>query len=295
MLARSLRTVWLLVLCCVFSLTVLAQDGKPEGSAAAPVASAKKNVNQPKTAASTPSEGGNGENKRDINKEPYNGAVATLFALFALAVVLESALDLLFRWRPFLQHLDGQGVKMPITLAASWMLVSIFDLDLVTTLVRQFFSTAEEAKRLGPFLTAAVVAGGSGGVSRLAQALGMRPPVSAQTVVPRPPPDKAWIAVRLERKQAVGEVHVMVALDDAPPAAVGTVRGNSPAGGPRWPFSDQMRFPSAGGFTLTPGHKYTITVTGRDSQGQPISTPVGQQWGPHGILAGGIVDITLKL
>lgn len=290
-----LRTVWLLLMCSAFIGMVKAEPGKPEASASEQASAAKPNARQVVGSPSKPLDGAAEVNNGDINKSPYGGAVATLFALFALAVVLESALSLLFRWRPFLRHLDGQGVKMPITLAASWIVVGIFDLDLLTTLVRQFFPKADEAQILGPFLTAAVVAGGSGGINRLAQALGMRPLVSAETVVPRPPPDMAWIAVRVVREQAVGEVHVLVAVDNAAPAAVGTVRGNSPLGGPKWPFSDPGRFPSAGGFAVKPGKTYTISLTGRDRQGGPLSTPAGQEWGPHGLLAGGIVDVTLKL
>jgi hypothetical protein len=275
--------------------TVMAQTGSPGESTSAQTAATKQEAKPAEGFAKTPLDGSTGDTKGDINKNPYGGVAATLFALFALAVVLESALSLLFRWRPFLQHLDGQGVKMPITLAASLILVSIFDLDLVTTLVRQFFQKADQAQILGPFLTAAVLGGGSSGVNKLAQALGMRPPVSAETVVPRPPPDKAWIAVRVVREQAFGEVHVLVGVDSAPPAVVGTVKGNSPPGGPRWPFSDQGRFPSAGGFAVAPGKNYTISLTGRNSQGDLLSTPANQEWGPYGLLAGGIVDVTLKL
>lgn len=268
MLNRWLRTVFLLLLCFAFNGTVVAQVATPVPNPPEQASAAKQSSSGQGGGATTkPSDGAAGANKAVINESPYGGAAAVLFALFALAVVLESALSLLFRWRPFLRHLDGQGVKMPISLAASWIVVGIFDLDLLTTLVRQFFPKADEAHILGPFLTAAVVAGGSGGINRLAQALGLRPLVNAETVVPRPPPDKAWIAVRVVRVQAIGEVHVLVAIDGAAPAAVGTVTGSSPLGGSTWPFSDQGRFPSAGGFALTPGKNYTISLIGKDGQG----------------------------
>jgi hypothetical protein len=48
-------------------------------------------------------------------------------------------------------------------------------------------------------LTAAILAGGSAGVNTMLVALGFREVKTPATIAPRVPPDRAWIALHVER------------------------------------------------------------------------------------------------
>lgn len=54
----------------------------------------------------------------DAGGNVYGGSAKALFALFAIAIVLESGLALIFTWRPFLTTFNSRAVKPLVSLAS---------------------------------------------------------------------------------------------------------------------------------------------------------------------------------
>lgn len=228
---------------------------------------------------------------------PYAKTLTVLFELFALAVVLESGLAVVFNWRPFLELFDSRGVKTVVSVGAGLVLVNAFDLDLTTELIRGFVADAKKPGGLGNFLTALVLAGGSSGVNNLMVALGFRSMKTAESVTPKPLPTKAWIAVRVEQgidkelPQAKGALQVLMSVDGGPASVIGTIEGRSvPNPFVRYFLRDRGRYPSIGGYSVEPNKSYAVLLA--DGSGAPLA---GQSWGPQPISVGAIVNIDFKV
>jgi hypothetical protein len=236
----------------------------------------------------------------------------TLFLLFALAVVLESALAILFNWRPFVETFNSRAVKPVVSLAVSYFFISKFSLDLVTALVNAATSASTPVSPEGLLLTSMVVAGGSAAVNNMLVSLGVRQARTPETVTPKPPKDKAWIAVRLNRKAAVGGVGVFIgagtvgkpgtpadpatntpavaAVPAVLPPVAGIIGGTStPA--LRYILSDRGRFPGFGGHAVAPNTETLVVLQGRDQAGALLEV----SWGPFKLADGAIVDLDLSL
>src|SRR5215813_1961306 len=175
----------------------------------------------------------------------YSAGFKALFVLFVLAVVLESALAILFNWRPFVENFNARAVRPPVSFVVSLVFVRTFSLDLVTSLVNAATTASFPPSDTGKILTALVLAGGSAGVNNLLVALGYRQQRTPEAVAPKPPPTKAWIAVRLQRRKAVGPVTVLMGTPPQasdPPPLVGVISGTSRPG-LRYFLADPGRFP----------------------------------------------------
>jgi hypothetical protein len=221
----------------------------------------------------------------------YSKSFKALFALFILAVLVENGLALIFRWRPFLDYFDSRTVNAVVAFAFSLVLVSLFQLDITTSLINTYVGTAHPVNWPGTLLTAAIIAGGSAGVNRIFQALGFRA-VSAQQ---QPPPPRleeteAWIAVTLVRSKAVGAVSVLIG-QPGQLAVAGTISGVTP-GRSWWRYvvRDRGRFPMTGGYSVTPGQTYEVVLHGLDRNGDPV---VSNRWGPYAVARRAIIDIEL--
>jgi hypothetical protein len=236
-----------------------------------------------------------------FSTDAYDKAAKAIFLLFVLAVVLESALALLFNWRPFVETFNSRAVRPMVAFAVALIFVFKFDLDLITSLVNESTSLAYPVSKAGLILTAMVIAGGSAGVNHLLVSLGFRQVRTPETVTPKPERNEAWISVRLNRVKAVGQVDVCVeskpadagAADPAAaPTVVGSIRGTTNTSW-RYFLSDPGRFPGYGGWTVTPGHTITVTLRGTDKDGQPL--PPSKTWGPYVIGKRAVIDIELTL
>lgn len=225
----------------------------------------------------------------DSDQAPLEASGNALLKLFVLAVVLESALALLFNWRPFVARYDGRGVKAPISFVAALLLTLFFKPDAIETLLESYGGANVSGGGLffARVLEAMVIAGGSAGVNRLMVALGFRSRIRAEEVVAKPKPTEAWISVGLDRQGAVGPVYVELKEDQDPPKIAGTIAGTRAV--PRSMFRrDYGRLPTAGGWSLVPGKEVSVTLV--DAAGSRSAT-----WGPHRLAAGAIVDIDLTL
>ncbi|WGM40698.1 hypothetical protein [Caulobacter sp. NIBR1757] len=279
---------------------VLAQDTPPApaeqaGTATAPQAQPPA----PKTEAPAPgTETPAGDTDQDTANDQtpgpgvYDAVFKTLFIAMVLALVLESALAVVFNWRPFLYYFDGRGVRTPVSFGFALAIAGALQFDLVTRLyiASQADPVTTDLGPVGYILTGLVLAGGSSAVNTILRGLGLRQMGAREDVVARPPPTMAWISVSLTRKTAVGPVEVFVTDAGGVATLVGMITGDShPPGLLRWLIRDDMRFPTAGGHALLGNADYSVSVAGKDRNGQPVT----DTWGPFHIGAGAIVDLTL--
>lgn len=225
----------------------------------------------------------------------YGAVAKTLVLLFALAVLLESALAGVFRWRPFAEFFNPRAVRPLVAFGLSWWFVYYFDLDIVTALINASSEYTPKAINAGgQILTALVLAGGSSGINAILVALGVRQ-VSTPQNAPKPPPTKAWIAVRAIRDQdnRAGDIDVMIGpmhtLSDKreEPPYVGAIKGSSGSGILSFFARDRGRFPSYGGFEVEAGTEIYVVL--KHANGKE------KKWGPHKVGAGAIIDLDLKV
>jgi hypothetical protein len=223
----------------------------------------------------------------------YYDSFKALFMLFIVAVILESALAVVFNWRPFIEFFDSRGVKTVIAFVFSYIFVEVFNLDIMTRLMN-LYSGSEYAESIaGKIVTALVLAGGSSGVNNLLMAFGFRSVLRPQQVEPRPDRNEAWISVRLQRAKATGPVYVLLEPEGGSATVIGAITGTSKRNRWFWYFlRDRGRFPTVAGYPVEPAKKYTIKLDGVDKDGNHIPSPV---WGPYSLANRAIVDIDLKL
>ncbi|QDL94587.1 hypothetical protein FDP22_22190 (plasmid) [Paroceanicella profunda] len=219
-----------------------------------------------------------------------------LVLLFVLALLLESALTLLFDWRVFLAYFDRKGWKTPIAFAVAWLMVWKFDLDVVASLIAIYRKADAVSGPVSGALTALILAGGSAGVNRLMRGLGFRSSHRAEEVAPSPPGTRAWVSVRVTRSHSTGPVAVTVSEvpDGTPePAAIAGTVGTRPPGLRQLMFRDPNRFPGSGGYAVEAGPVYRIGVLGQDAQGTPLPDPLAGR--SFRFAPGAIVDIEVTL
>ena len=215
-----------------------------------------------------------------------------VFLLFMIAVVLESALAILFNWRPFVELFNARAVRPVVTFVVAYVFVETFALDLITTIVNAATSAEHGISPTGKVLTALVLAGGSAGVNNVLIGLGYRQKRTPETATPKPPPDKAWISVRIVRDKAVGPVEVFLGapVTGKRPPLIAIIQGTSrPA--LRYFLSDPGRFPGYGGHAVDANSQIEIVVAGLDSN----KTPLVKSWGPETVAGGGIIDLEFEL
>ena len=238
----------------------------------------------------------------DVTVVPGDGAVyqqafKSLFVLFVLALLLESGLAVLFRWRPFLVYFDGRGVKTVVSVGFALLFVWSFDMDIVTDLVNVY------SQRVTPFqhgiegfvITALIVAGGSAAVNNILVALGFRSVVTHADIAPKPPRTEGWISVTLLRKDAIGPVDVMIGPPPVAPVARSPIAGTITGGSRRTNFvrlflRDGSRFPTSGGHAVLVGSVCQVQLRGIDKNGKEVLSRV---WGPETIAPGAIIDLEL--
>jgi hypothetical protein len=228
-----------------------------------------------------------------LSEETYQQGFKAIFLLFVLAVVLESALAILFNWRPFVETFNARSVRPIVSFVIAYLLVYKFSMDLITNLVNSATKAGHSANIPGMVVTALVLAGGSAGVNNMLVALGYREKKTPATVAPRPPAGNAWISVLINRKQAVGSVLVFMGTPSAtndPLPLVGVIRGSSKSG-LRYFLSDPGRFPSYGGHQVQANDKITVELVGADTNGDKLQV----RWGPFEIAGGSIIDLELSL
>lgn len=231
-----------------------------------------------------------------FSDEAYPEAFKALFLLFVLAVVLESALAILFNWRPFVETFNSRAVKPVVSMAFSLLLVYMFKIDLVTSLAKLISPNVPALDNTGRILTAMVIAGGSAGVNNLMVALGFRQARTPETVAPAPPANKGWISVSIVRTAAImGPVTVAIGVADPNTQQVPVIASidRSTRPGYRYFLRDRGRFPGSGGYAVAKGDNITVKVSALNSDN--TKPPIQKTWGPHTIADGAIIDLTFTM
>jgi hypothetical protein len=217
-----------------------------------------------------------------LTDDIYAKSLSALTILLVTAVLLESAFATIFNWRVFLTYFSLRGVKTIVMVIISLLVVKLFNLDVLASLIAAYKtpkgaleSVAVESGAVSQFVTALILAGGSNGVYNLLSALGYRSN-REEEVAPKPREDEAWVAIRVKRQNAVGEVQV--SIQPAAPLAAGTPAPSAIAGtiGFKRPsllellLRNTNRFPQNGGYVVKPNLPYSIFVEGKDANGTLI-------------------------
>jgi hypothetical protein len=239
------------------------------------------------------------------NDQIYQKSLAALTMAFVIAVLLENAFSVIFNWRVFLVYFSLAGVKTIIMIAISLLIVNAFGIDVMASLIAAYKSPPPPGAPIDPdfisgfvsrFVTALILAGGSTGVNRIMVALGFRSNSREEEVAPRPPNNKAWVAVLVTRERAVSEAVVMIkeigAADANSPSPIAGVVGFKRAGLGSLIFRSTNRFPPNGGYTVSPNVVYSIRVEAEDAQGKTLSALDSQT---YVFAPGAIVDFAVKL
>jgi len=207
-------------------------------------------------------------------------AFTILVTAFVLALLLESGFALLFNWRLFLEFFVGRAWRTPVMFVGAWLVVQVFDLDLMAALFDAYNPRADGVPSKGSgftaALTAAILAGGSAGVNRIMIGLGFRSQIRPDMTGPALDESEAWIAIQVNGKPA--QVHARVDIDvldltaeqkAAVPTTVGILR-------PRsvwqrliqllWP--SRSRVPASGGRRVATANCYRITVRDLRTEGK---------------------------
>ena len=237
-----------------------------------------------------------------VSPDVYSQSFKALFVLFILAVIIESGFAVLFNWRPFVETFNSRSVKPLVAFAFCWLFVEAFDLDITTRLVNVYSSTNYPVNLPGKIVTALVLAGGSSGVNNLMVSLGFRAPISSTPAPARPPPNEAWIAVRLNRRLARGPVTVRIGDPAAGALPVaGMIAGSAHPGGAvvSYFLRDRGRFPGTGGHRISVPAAAPPTVRveleGVTAAGAAIPAAPGSSWGGYPVTAGAVIDLELTL
>ena len=244
---------------------------------------------------STNTTGGPSEASQTIDPKVYGEMFRILFAVFTIAVVLESALAVIFNWRLFLVYFDSRGAKTVISVVAGIVVAASLGLDVIDRLYKAMFSTGSAG--LGVFgyaVTGLVLAGGSAGVNNILKALGFRSVRSEDEKEPKPRKTEAWLAVRLKR--ALSEkrpVQVFLTRDNEGERLIGTITGTkSPSFLPLL-RTNPLRFPPVAGFPVPADSLVTVEL--RDPSLPTEQSGTEAIWGPYRVSGGAIIDFELTL
>ncbi|MCC6539074.1 MAG: hypothetical protein IT162_16090 [Bryobacterales bacterium] len=211
----------------------------------------------------------------------YNQSLAALTMLFVIAVLLENAFALIFNWRVFLTYFNVAGVKTIVMFGVSLLVVVVYNVDILAALIAAYQKLpAPESTPVSKTVTAMILAGGSSVVNRIMVALGFRTASVEKALDPKPPADKAWIAVQATRASAVGPIEIRIqdlgpANANSPSPLAGTIRFRRPKLRELL-WRNVNRFPPNGGYTVTPGVVYKVTAVGKDAPGKEITAAIGE-------------------
>lgn len=113
----------------------------------------------------------------------FEVSLRALTALFVLAILIESALSVIFNWRLYLKFFSNRGMKTLIMIGVAALVVWTFNIDILEKMLASYgVPVSSESFFLSNLLTALILAGGSAGVYKILVALGYREARSAADV-----------------------------------------------------------------------------------------------------------------
>lgn len=300
MVIRLLGLVLLVTSCLALPAAALAQDNGAAGNGvtATTNTTAVKPTPTPTHTAPNPAPTPSADSAAPppgVDKQiPESGMV--LVKLFVLAVILESALAIIFTWRPFIVTFDRRAVKPLVSVAVALLVTFWLRPDALFTLAQSYNPKVTgdgNALALSRIVEAFVIAGGSNGVKNMLIALGVRAPDTAivDSAIRRLAPDKAWLSVTLASNWASRPVRVEITTqpDDSAWQLIGMINGDRLKNWfAKFFLTDKGRFPTVAGWPIATDKPYRVRVV--DANGH-ASVP----WGPTTFAPGAIVDVALTL
>lgn len=231
----------------------------------------------------------------------YTKSLRALTMLFVVAVLLENAFAIIFNWRIFLTYFSLRGVKTPIMIIVSFIIVTLFDLDILAALINAYQAPPGNASGfMSSFVTALILAGGSAGVHNIMSTLGYRDQRTVEEVEKRPPGNAAWLAVTVTLKTGTVGPAIVHRGGPMPPRGDGTdplpIAGTVSFRRPSvlaLMLRNNNRFPQNGGYTLQPNQLYEVWVTAETDQGAIVKVQAGG--GPLVLAPGAIVNLSVTL
>jgi hypothetical protein len=191
-----------------------------------------------------------------------------LVSALVLAILLESAFELLFNWRLFQEFFVGKAWRTPIMFAISLVVVTRFGIDVLGPVVDAYGGKpagTTPGGTLTSILSAMIVAGGSVGVNRLMKKLGIRSPfpqVDEERAMVNDTEAYVSITVLKEGSERTFAVNLSEATPDPDVPAilgvVGTARRSSLAS---LFFPTKQRIPRSGGLRIAVNKTYRFSVT----------------------------------
>jgi hypothetical protein len=141
-------------------------------------------------------------------------------------------------------------------------------------------------------LSAMVIAGGSQGVHDILKRLGLRSPIPEGDSTPPLKEDQAWLALRIKRMNAVGDIQIILSETGKPAenALVGSVAETG-----LWKRLTEvlgfahLRFPRTGGRVVKVGVTYDLKLQYVDKEGKSDLHPMGS----YAFAPRAIVDLDL--
>ncbi len=185
--------------------------------------------------------------------------------LLLVLILLESAMTALFNWRVYRIVLAGRAWKTPIMFGLGLLVVFGFGFDPVRDALIAIAggSVAAGFEWLSPLLSALVFAGGSQGIFDLFRKLGLRAPLAEGDDRPPLREDQAWLALRIRRVHAVGEIQVILAENPGgtAPSLVGSIDDRPLGRRLAEAFGlGGLRFPRTGGQLVKPETTYDLAL-----------------------------------
>lgn len=232
------------------------------------------------------------------NDDIYKDSLAALTMLFVLAVLLESALTVIFNWRLYLVIFNSRGVKTLLMLILSWVMVDQLGIDVTADLMGSYIDPDPKSSPLTKLITALILAGGSSGVNNIMVTLGYRNASAAEKKVPKPPPTQAWVAIRVDREKVQGSIQVRINKITPDPATIPLALAGTINTLPIWRkiievfFRNPDRFPQSGGYVVETGKAYNVEVEGKDDSGNSVAGSIN---GVYSFAPGAIVDLDVKM
>lgn len=209
------------------------------------------------------------DHKPKISADATDTAYRVLIVAFVLAVLLESAFELLFNWRLFQEFFVGKAWRTPIMFAVSLWLVHSFKFDLMATLFDAYrgvtkMTEASSGSWLTQAVTAMILGGGSVGVNRILVNLKFRddiPKVEAERS--KLLSKQAYISVLVVGGPTGAQYEVdLKELSDDPntPMTLGVLRPRSASRIKEIMFPSSLRLPRSGGRLVSTEKVYRIGV-----------------------------------
>jgi hypothetical protein len=203
---------------------------------------------------------------------------ALLGKLLLVLLLLESAMAALFNWRVYRVVLSGRAWKTPIMFILGLLVVQGFDYDFMATAITDIAGGSGTVGWLSTTLSALVVAGGSQGVHDLLKRLGLRSPIPDAEEKPALKEDQAWLALRVNRVKAVGDIQIILTETTKPADAplVGSINDTSLKQRLSEAFGLwHLRFPRTGGRVVKPGITYDLALRYATAEDAAAIYPIG--------------------